>query len=141
MHNSDNTNGLRISNYFDVSGIRWDFRRGTTSIMSFSQSNNVLINSTNDNGNRLQVTGTMSITGDLTHDAASTNANIVLKSSSSFDSSIYYLRGSTFQWQIKTDASNNLNFFKFQGGAGVVMIIKSSGIINLSNVPMFSWFS
>ena len=33
------------------------------------------------------------------------------------------------------DASNNLNLFKFRGGAGVVMIIKSTGVINLSNVP------
>jgi len=43
---SDNTNGLRISNYFDAGGIRWDFRRGTTSVISISQANNVGIGTT-----------------------------------------------------------------------------------------------
>jgi hypothetical protein len=52
---SDNTNGLRISNYFDVGGIRWDFRRGTTSVISISQSNNVLIGTTTDAGYKLDV--------------------------------------------------------------------------------------
>ena len=55
---SDNTNGLRISNYFDVGGIRWDFRRGTTSIISISQSNNVGIGTTTDSGFKLDVNGT-----------------------------------------------------------------------------------
>jgi hypothetical protein len=53
---SDNTNGLRISNYFDAGGIRWDFRRGTTSVISISQANNVGIGTTSP-ANKLTVAG------------------------------------------------------------------------------------
>ena len=51
---ADNTNGLRISDYWDSNGIRWDLRRGTTPMMSFSQSNNVGIGTTNPRS-KLQV--------------------------------------------------------------------------------------
>lgn len=82
--------------------------------------------------NALTLTGALSGTsatfsGDVTYNATSSNSNIVLKRSTTYDSSIYFLNSATYQWQINTDASNNLNFYKFQGGAGNALTIASTG--------------
>jgi hypothetical protein len=94
---SDNTNGLRISNYFDAGGIRWDFRRGTTSIMSFSQSNNVLIGTTTDSGYKLDVNaGNLRVKG-------STNEQLVLD---------YTTASGGFTWQsFRINGTNKYRIF------------------------------
>lgn len=74
---SDNTNGLRFSNYFDVSGIRWDLRRGTTTMMAFNPNNEVLIGTTSDAGAyALQVAGSIYNTTGAVLAASSGNVGV-----------------------------------------------------------------
>jgi hypothetical protein len=64
--------------------------------------------------------------GDITFQANTSNANLVLKGSSTNESTIYFLTDSTFKWNIGT-SNNDLTFFKFQGGASESMRITSGG--------------
>ena len=93
--------------------------------------------------NALTLTGALSGTsatfsGDVTYNATSSNSNIVLKRSTTYDSSIYFLNSATYQWQINTDASNNLNFYKFQGGAANALTLASTGAATFSSTGSFN---
>jgi hypothetical protein len=102
-----------------------------TERMRITSGGNVGIGTTSPS-TRLQVTG-----GDVTFDATGGNANLVLVKSASYDASIYFLTASAYKWVQGTNG-DDLTFTSLVGGLNERMRIKSSGIINLSNVPSSS---
>jgi Chaperone of endosialidase len=86
-----------------------------------------------DSGYKLDVNGTGRFSGDVTYDASSRNANVVMKATSSYASGLYYLYNGNYQWNILADSSNNLNFLKLAGGTATVISFTQAGAATFSS--------
>ena len=133
---ADNTNGLRISDYWDSSGIRWDLRRGTTPMMSFSQSNNVGIGTTNPDV-KFQVQGgtIKATTGDYA--SPSTGGAISMFQDNNDYGTIWSVKNYNGAW-------GNIAIAPLGGNVGIgttspAVKLDVNGAINLLNGDNLTW--
>jgi hypothetical protein len=116
------------------------FRQGNTTKAMLSAAGNLLIGTTTDGGQKLQVAGTGLFTSDVTLNGATASPTLSIRGANANASPIIYLTsgfggGSQQQWSIYTNDASAGGFLIRDNTAGsnLLTIAKSTGVVSLTS--------